>query len=643
MGVIIKEIKIPNSSYSFISDEGERGDFLENLSKINIFVGENNSGKSRLLRSMLFNSEDTLSPDFIPNSNDFTSISESISHLNDQISEYTDKWGFEWRNIRANKSNLEESFSKIYDFRFIRQHDNYIENIIELKAFFEALMSSIGDTTGSKGPGSTTGISTRALGSKFLEMYNIAFKDLKEIENINFNYNFSKIYIPILRGLRYISGNHEDVYFERTSQDYFKRSDGILLDDNALMNSYHLEVFTGLKAYKLVKKHLLGNLHQRKLIKEFENYLSKQFFNSEPIALIPKEEGNDQILTIKIGNEHEMPIYHLGDGIQSIIIITMPLFLREEEIQENENILVFIEEPEHMLHPSLQRKLIGTFFDKRFGNYQFFFTTHSNHFLDIAIDFEGISMFTVSKKLNGNKEEEIPEFSIKNVAFGDDNILNILGIRRSSVFLPNCNVWIEGFIDKRYFSHYLCVYQDYMKEKDPNFKMFQEDFHYSFYQYNGNDIVHSSLLDMDKLNKELDRFFVIKDRDDYDDNTKNKVNDKLKELLDDNFKILNCREVENLLKKEIILKIAENDRRCVDLDINRNFEYENYKNKRLGGFIDKVILNGEKIYGKNNGSLSNKEDFCKRAITNIKEWKDLSLEAQEITENIYKFIEKNNP
>ena len=58
MEIIIKEIKIPDDSYSFISDSSEKENILKDLSKINIFVGENNSGKSRLLRSILFRSDE---------------------------------------------------------------------------------------------------------------------------------------------------------------------------------------------------------------------------------------------------------------------------------------------------------------------------------------------------------------------------------------------------------------------------------------------------------------------------------------------------------------------------------------------------------------------------------------------------------
>lgn len=82
MGIIIKEMKIPNDSYSFISDDGEKGDVLKNLSKINIFVGENNSGKSRFLRFLVA----TKNLNFIPNDEDFFKIIQAIPCLKENLS-----------------------------------------------------------------------------------------------------------------------------------------------------------------------------------------------------------------------------------------------------------------------------------------------------------------------------------------------------------------------------------------------------------------------------------------------------------------------------------------------------------------------------------------------------------------------------
>jgi len=49
--IISNDLKINDSHYKFC-EEGKYSEktYLNNLSKINIFIGSNNSGKSRLLR-----------------------------------------------------------------------------------------------------------------------------------------------------------------------------------------------------------------------------------------------------------------------------------------------------------------------------------------------------------------------------------------------------------------------------------------------------------------------------------------------------------------------------------------------------------------------------------------------------------------
>lgn len=155
----------------------------------------------------------------------------------------------------------------------------------------------------------------------------------------------------------------------------------MLLLDKSKLNSY--PDFNGvlfILGFNVLKINLVFNFTD--LSTTFN--LSKTFFDEKEVALIPKVK--DDVLTIKIGDEKERPIYNLGDGIQSIILITLPLFLYLDISKvRNTNVLVFIEEPEIGLHPSLQRTLIETLLDKRFENFQFFFTTHSNHFLDMQL------------------------------------------------------------------------------------------------------------------------------------------------------------------------------------------------------------------------------------------------------------------
>jgi len=53
----ISSIVIPNDNYSYTKD-GSTKNVIDNLSKINIIVGENNSGKSRFLRDLMNSGKD---------------------------------------------------------------------------------------------------------------------------------------------------------------------------------------------------------------------------------------------------------------------------------------------------------------------------------------------------------------------------------------------------------------------------------------------------------------------------------------------------------------------------------------------------------------------------------------------------------
>lgn len=648
MGTIIKEIKIHDENYSFISDDGEKGDVLKDLSKINIFIGENNSGKSRFMRSIVAEKE----LEFIPCVDYFDEIKKDIPCLKKGIEDFFNSKLFSPKDI----SNLEEILGQINEFDFLKPKTDPIAPILNLKSLLVHLRSipgNLGDMN--SGIGKITDISdnrihAKTVGDTLINILNKCFEGLNDpFEDLKLNYEFTNLYIPVLRGLRPVNygdrnidfkrrsvslPDDRDVYKIRTIADYFD----LIFDDDETYEFEEKTVFTGLNTYEEIRRHILsGNEEDWEMMEEFEDYLSENFFRGERIKLKPAEgkRGKKDVISVKIGEEKAKPIYNLGDGIQSIIIMTLPLFLMKDEIKDNENVLVFIEEPEHLLHPSLQRKLIETFNDERFKKFQFFFTTHSNHFLDISLNFEGISMFTVNKRLDANND---PHFLIKNIPFGDDDVLNLLGVRNSSVFLPNCNILVEGFTDKLYFGHYLNIYQNLI-----NSKRIMEDRHYTFEESGGSDITNSPLLNQDNPNK-LNRFFVIRDRDDQFNNSNNSLNNKLEKKFGNNFYLLNCREVENLLKEDIILKIVKNDSRCADLNINEDFEYKDYKDERLGGFIDKVILNGQnKVYEKgNNGKLNNKKGFFYKAKNHIKNWDDLSPEAQELTKTIYKFIEGNN-
>jgi AAA15 family ATPase/GTPase len=452
----IKGLKIRDNCYCF---KGEPNDTLDLLSKINIFVGENNSGKSRLLRSLLASDLK-----YVPAGYDLEILNHFIKNLKQDIDNYFKNNGLLYTNLPPFLRNL--PIQEVHQIKTIDYIDSFIEladlldkfrnEIIERQGNADSFVgTSMGNKYSSKISADLRYIFDENLSSLSIHKEGNSFKETLEIPS------FSKIYIPILRGIRPINLNNlsnsedftsEDVYELRTKYDYFKDA------------KCSVQIFTGLTTYSLIKKYLLGKFRERDLIKDYERYLSKNFFNNKPITLLP-ENGSD-VLTIKIGNEIEKPVYDVGDGIQSLIILTLPLFLHKSE-----HVLFFIEEPEKLLHPGLQRKLIETFLNSEdgFENYQFFMTTHSNHFLDITLDFSDVSIYSLRKEfedISVKAKEIVPKFFIENLSHGDISSLELLGVRNSSVFLSNCTIWVEGITDRLYFKHYLNLYKNYLYDEN---------------------------------------------------------------------------------------------------------------------------------------------------------------------------------
>jgi len=309
--------------------------------------------------------------------------------------------------------------------------------------------------------------------------------------------DFKAVYIPIMRGLRPLlkldSQNLEgratpysdsNCFEERVIFDHFltpqeKESLPINIRAEITPNTakeyfaqdYTFSIFTGLDLYDEIKRMLLGTHKEREFIRKYEDFLSKKFFD-EKITLIPRI--SDDVLYFKRGDEEEHPIYNLGDGMQTIIIATFPAFQYRDEL-----LLLFIEEPELTLHPGMQRKLLNAYCDSdEFKNTQVFVTTHSNHLLDLTLDFNNLcSIFSFERKSD-------KEFIIKNVT-PNKEVLELLGARSSSVFLSNCVIWVEGITDRLYIRKFLELYQN-----DPKLKEFEEDKHYSIVEYGGSNITH---------------------------------------------------------------------------------------------------------------------------------------------------------
>lgn len=594
---MLREITVPSTLTDYLAlEEGEptAGNRLVGLSKLNVFVGPNNMGKSWLLRSLF-------------DSNDLTAGTDSA----------------ESEQCRALIRNLTSA---------IRKYENVgvVESVMkEVRKLYPSLVTFQGRNLQPSRP-NVQSLRSLVAGhnqlDKLLERelkqpFSITLRDLSKQPTAD-GINPTRIYIPALRGLRPVGGG--DSYRERTIIDYFPagKYGKVGLEDD--------RVFTGQTLTNQLKEYILGDPDSREKIAGFEGFLSATFFSGQDVVLMPKL--NDEFLTIRIGSE-EKPVYQLGDGIQQVIILTLPIFLHKSD-----QLLLFIEEPELFLHPGYQRIFTDTVLHESGLQHQVFMATHSSQFLDITIDESQCSVFRVTKV-------SASRFEVALSSPGDFSILQTLGVRNSSVFLSNCTVWVEGVTDRFYLRRYLQLYQ----EQEGRIG-YQEDLHFSFVEYSGDNIDHWSFLS----DEGIDPFrlcghpFLVADLD--DPGKKTERHDALRDVLGDDFYLLPCQEVENLLSVEVIKSVVRDYEGDEDLELN-DFCEADYKHIRLGEFIESNVLKEDSNrhvrskngpYGVKNGTIKDKPVFCKKALQFVNEFSDLSESARDVAKKIYDFIHRHN-
>ncbi|MGA4466318.1 AAA family ATPase [Bacillus bombysepticus] len=627
--------------------------FIRNLSKVNIFVGSNNSGKSRFLRGIFA----------IDKGISFTPPKEivDVESYDNILIEFTDAiiTSITKNSLRGiGELNVDHLIGDIEIFQissFLKEGEDLFKDFHRLADEIIKLDSSSAVTlTTSHTPAVSEKRDQTITNLKLLiDDYQSKIYEITSSDKTSYKINFKRVYIPALRGLRGYTdtiNTGKDVYKERTKNDYFKEAPETL------------EIHTGLNLYDEITDMLLGSVQQRYNMQQFQEFLSESFFDGQQVTLTPVR--NSDVIKVKIGIEKEKNIFELGDGIQALIILTFPLFKFLDE-----NLLLFIEEPELYLHPGMQRKFIEIVMDKQFAHHQFFFTTHSNHFLDMTLDMDRISIYKFQKKLgehSGDPTEELDAtFSIENVSNENKSVLQELGVRNSAVLLSNCTIWVEGITDRLYIRRFLKVFQEF----HPDLKEFKEDIHYSFVEYSGGNITHWSFLDDDEtetneghtsMNAEkiCSTLFLITDKDGDD---KRPRQEKLKAFLGDRYYCLECKEIENILSEDILREViaeyengtskteestSETEKSPLEHLSNKDFTQKDYKNKSLGTYIDSLFSEEARkrrgSYAAKSGTIVNKLDFCKRAINHISKYDQLSEEAKKLSRVLYDFIKKNN-
>lgn len=604
----------PFSSYVF-----ERESILGKLSTVNIFVGANNSGKSRFLRELFCMPQFQYKTNFFDGNEFRKHVVEFKPHFNDD-SQNGKLWGckhFEFDpTLLAHPEKITKEFfeSNVY-------FSDQLRRLIEQTGEFTR------ENIGVVGWDYSNIRWLESLSSNFFAEWRTAIanattRDSSFRPGIGLEQRF---YIPILRGMRAFTDSLQNEYEARTRRDYFSKNGKIGSDTMPSV------IFTGLELYTDLKKKLLGEPDERELIRDFEAFLESQFFDGKSVTLIPKE-GQD-VVHVKIGNERQLPIYQLGDGLQNLIIITYQMFTQKQRC------LFFIEEPDLSMHPGMQRALLEVM--TQHDQHQYFLTTHSNHLLDMASEFKAMSIYLFTKEVKDSQAR----FDVKQASSPDVNILKELGVHNSSVFLTNATVWVEGMTDRLYLRAYLKKYNE-STDVEGSRKFFREDYHYSFVEYQGSNLTHWTFDKKDQTQKIKATYlcghsFLIADGD---VSNKGSRRENYTAMLGDRFHVLPCKEIENLIPVEILREIVKEEFVGAGKDVGMiNYSKYSTSEKGLGAYLDKLL--GKDVFGAESGTIKGKVNFCEKAIeimgrTDLK-W-ELTEPLKELCNKVYQFIEAKN-
>lgn len=266
-----------------------------------------------------------------------------------------------------------------------------------------------------------------------------------------------------------------------------------------------------------------------------------------------------------------------GSGLKTIIATLTLLHIVPYFIKDKKFIFAF-EELENNMHPNLERKLLThlkQYISDNQDNY-IFLTTHSNVAIDLFANNKNSQILRVSN--DGYKS------LVETVSTDDDKriLLNELGVKASDLLQSNCVIWVEGPSDRIYIKKWIELFSSDLK--------FEEGLHYQFLFYGGALLTHYSMTEHDpfinllKINKNS---YIIMDSD--KKTKKAQLKGRVKRIQTElknknNYWITKGREIENYLPNNILSLYFD---KTINLEQFASFSNIYKKNKQVSDF-DKV-------------------------------------------------------
>ncbi|MCW3106003.1 MAG: hypothetical protein JWQ09_509 [Segetibacter sp.] len=527
-GIFFDRLGIRNFR-SFDSD----GIYLDRLSKINLFIGKNNCGKSNVLKLLKLFAEiiggQSEFPDTLQNQYNGNSMPASLffkfTHSELKFPQNYTVTHSGGSYARSLESVLDNPVTLEY---FIKQ-----SNFLFQKQFIKSSYFDEGELI-------------REI-ARFVDVDESKYQNWDAITN-----HYHKFIIPV------ISNAISNVIY---IPDLRFIKEGSTQNSNSLINGSNI-----ISEINKMKNADLGedeNKNKLLLIEE----IAREMIGVENLTIEVPHTKDKMLITI---DNVRLPLENFGTGIHEIILLCSALIVHQ-------NHLVCLEEPEIHLHPELQRKFLK-FLSQT--NNQYFITTHSNVFLDYANSDVSIYHFRhdgISTKIN----RCIADSHTK-------GIVEDLGFKQSDLLQSNGIIWVEGPSDRAYLNKWISLINPNLKEGIDYTIMFYGGKLLSHFTCLF-DFVKDEFIYLLRINKNA---YIIMDRDGLSgkiNETKTRIS---KEIGEGHFWVTQGREIENYLSKNIINKwlfskgqkpineqLSTNDKiEIVVQSINDKFDYSKNKN-----------------------------------------------------------------
>lgn len=522
----IKSIKIKGwRSYNDLE-----GIELNDLKKINLIIGPNNSGKSNLLK--FFQKVWELGSKKIGSgTSSIASIKATKGDSSDGLSNQ-DFWNTQKHELCAT--------IEIDNLRQASQYSRAVSSLHEsLKGELDFHISFLPEYTSQK----RTLVNWNCCIIPTLKYGGEKIQLAKYEEN----------HTQFLKQNKEIGAHQKWVPTTNNDNDYHKQIEGYSLEfldslhfvsairDHEGKNNVHENYFNGTDLIKKLSN-VKNNLNDREKWRSFENQLQKWMGLILGERELRIDFAASEIEFILMRNERELPQFlkHLGTGVvQSFMLLTHLLFNQDKHLN------VFIDEPENNLHPTALVSLINIL-GEEFPNHRYFISTHSSALLDMVKDDWTVHKVEMYHK-TGSKISPCQNVVSKH------EVLDALGVRASQILQSNYIIWVEGPSDRLYLRKWIEIVSE---------NSIREGKHYSFIFYGG-AVLHHVGIDYEGSDEELELLDLFKtsrygtivldsDKKTAQEPTKQlvtKIKGRLEEMDSNNFKVweLQVREIENYL------------------------------------------------------------------------------------------------